>query len=265
MHLGDYSTTRELKPGMWGGRALALNGTTNTSHLLHTLKLPPSTTSDPRHFSAAMAKLQSLDNPHVLRVQAYGWEVGDDPATNSTGQPWAVTDFTGDADGVVTLAALLELKGGMLSLEEGRRALEQLLDAPRYAHPLGFAHGTLTMDQIHIDRAGRLLVEFYGMQTALSRAPIDRQAIEREEVVSIVKLGYQLITGLQPLDPIIPVQEIIRDIDESWQAFFETGLGPIGFTSAAHAYSAAHGCRVAGDMFFGLGPVRQAVRTLMGR
>ncbi|MCU0688547.1 MAG: hypothetical protein MUE97_02225 [Phycisphaerales bacterium] len=295
--LGEYAAARKLADGPRGPRYLAVHSQRHTSHLLHT-PMPATTTRgaavDVRAYSAAMARLQTLDQPHVLKVQAFGWETEGQGASGDGGVhhgPWAVTDYTGDADGVVTLAQLVRIKGGSLSLEESKRAMEQLLDASRCAHPMGLAHGPLTMEQVQVDRAGRLVIEFYALDYAMdcaacgvsSASPYgggglpgvtagassgvmlpDRAAMERAEVASIVRIGYQLVTGLLPIEPIIAVQEVIEDIDESWQGFFETGMGPIGFTSAAHAYSAARACRLSGDRFFGLGPVRMAIRTLLG-
>lgn len=295
--LGEYAAARKLADGPRGPRYLAVHSHRHTSHLLHT-SMPATTTRgasvDVRAYSSAMARLQTLDQPHVLKVQAFGWETEGEGSSSDGGVhrgPWAVTDYTGDADGVVTLAQLLRIKGGSLSLEESKRAMEQLLDASRCAHPMGLAHGPLTMEQVQVDRAGRLVIEFYALDYAMECAACgvssvspyggdgstgasggvssavmlpDRAALERAEVASIVRIGYQLVTGLLPIEPIIPVQEVIEDIDESWQGFFETGLGPIGFTSAAHAYSAARACRLSGDRFFGLGPVRMAIRTLLG-
>lgn len=254
MNLGDYSVTRELAAGPMGTRSLALNKQAHTSHLLHRVRTTAG--MNPRTFAAAMERLQVLSDPHLLVVQAYGWD--------TESGPWVVTDYTGDADGVVTLAQLLRLKGGWLSIDETRRAIGQLLDAPCLAHRLGLAHGVLSMEQVHVDRAGRLVIEFYGLATLLAREPVDRLATERAEVASILKIGYQLLTGLLPVHPVIPVEHVWDDIDETWRGLFETGLGPTGFTSAAHAYSAARACRVSGDMHWGLGPARMALRTLLG-
>lgn len=260
--IGPYRVTRVLEPSRHGVRALTLHTAHNTSHLLHEPRL---TARKDRHsFAAAMNKLAALDHPHLLRAEAYGWPpplpsiTGE--ATGEFGGPWVMTDYTGDTDGIVTLDRLLRAKGGWLTLEESRRAMEQLLGACAYAHDLGLSHGTMMMDEVHVDRRGSLLVEFYGLRQALK--PMPREAAEQEEVRSVVRIGYQLVTGLLPKSPLIPVEHVIEDIDRSWRAFFETGLGHTGFTSSAHALSAAKSCRIAGDG--AIGSVRSLVRTVIG-
>jgi hypothetical protein len=259
--IGPYAVTRALVPGPHGARALALHDELHTSHTLHLLHKAPGLA--PRAFAGAMARLQQLEHKHILRPQAFGWEpdVG----------PWAVTDYTGDADGIVTLDQLIRVKGGWLSPEETRRALEQLLDAARSAHAHALPCGTIDAPQVQVNRAGQLQVEFYALRFALSTLDMSgadradaQQEAQRQEVRAIVRLGYQLITGLLPIAPIIPVEDVIERIDVSWRDFFETGLGPTGFTSAAHAYSAASACRLGADSSWAMGPVRSVWRGVTG-
>gem|GEM_PF-639748 len=296
MSPADFTITRPLRPGPMGQRWLALHKQRNTSHTLHRPNLDPAHLApahlapahltpahQPTTYHRALARLQALTHPHILAVQAFGVDADG---------PWAATDYTGDADGIVTLDSLLTAKGASLSLEEARRTLEQLLDAARAAHRAGLAHATLTMDQVHVERNGALRIEFYALRRLLAAAafaphqldtPIETTAPthstaylaahspasasattaaaalaadQREEVRSALRIAYQLVTGLAPIEPLIPVEEMVEHIDESWPALFETGLGPTGFTSAAHAWSAAHACRIGRERPWAIGPAR---------
>jgi hypothetical protein len=210
-----------------------------------------------------MTRLAALRHPHILAAQ---WAGLDDQG------PWAITDFTGDADGIVTLEALLAAKGARLSLEESRRAIEQLLDAARAGHAAGLAHPALNMSEVHVDRNGSLRVELYALGRLLTLSdPAARPGVvrpdptllddQRAEVRAALRIGYQLVTGLLPVEPLVPVEEMVEHIDGSWRDLFETGLGPTGFTSAAHAWSATHNCRIGRDRRLGsfLGPLRAIV------
>lgn len=260
----DFALTRELPAGLLGPRWVALHKAQNTSHLLHRPAVGGAQGADAgKVFERAMMRLAPLTHPHVLSAQCFGV---DDQG------PWAVTDYTGDADGVVTLEGLLAAKGAHLSLEESRRAIEQLLDAARAGHAAGFAHPSLTMRQVHVDRNGSLRIELYGLDRALGQALIEPPGPEarpgfvstapsliddqRAEVRAALRIGYQLVTGLSPIEPLIPVEDMVEHIDETWRALFETGLGPTGFTTAAHAWSAAHSCRVGRDRRWAALPVR---------
>lgn len=254
-----YALTRDLDETYAGVRHLVLDVENHTSHLLQRLnRLFP----DPKkpgvrvRFERAMSAVQSVDNPHILRVDEYGWdeELG----------PFTISDYTGDADGVVTLERLITLKGGSLTLEESKRALEQLMSACAAAHATlgeegvsGLAHGTLSMRQVQVDRRGSLLIELYGLQQQLNPS----LSAPGDEVRSIAAIGYQLATGLLPLKPLIPIEHVIEHIDATWRDYLQTALeeGGPGFTSAAHALAAVHGLRIAG----GIGDVGTSLRDLI--
>lgn len=245
-----YIFTRDLGQTPFGSRHLVLSAEHNTSHLLHRLdRVFPERPGARARFELAMERLQHADHPHILQVEEFGWnaEIG----------PFAISDYTGDADGVVTLDRLITLKGGWLTLEEAKRALEQLMGACAAAHSAGLYHGALTMSQVHVDRRGSLLIELYGLhqQVAPTKGPAG------DEVRSIAAIGYQLATGLLPLKPVIPVEHIIEHIDPSWRDYFHTGLGEPGFSTAAHALAAVQGLGIAGGG--GIGEVGTSLRDLI--
>jgi hypothetical protein len=245
-----YIFTRDLDETPYGSRHLVLSAEHHTSHLLHRLhKAFPIKPGSRERFERAMDRVQHADHPHILQVEEFGWDV------DSGIGPFAVSEYTGDADGVVALERLLTLKGGWLTLEETKRALEQLMEACVCAHAAGLAHGPLTMQQVHIDRRGSLLIELYGLNQQL--APTKSPA--GDEVRSIAAIGYRLATGLLPVRPLIPVEHIVEHVDQTWRDYFHTGMGEPGFSTAAHALAAVQGLRIAG----GIGEVGSSLRDLV--
>ncbi|MFT3685556.1 MAG: hypothetical protein QM783_11610 [Phycisphaerales bacterium] len=231
-----YVFTRDLDQTPYGSRHLVLRAEHNTSHLLHRVgtvfgENPPRAGARER-FARAVEAVQRADDSHILRIDEYGWDDSPEGAG-----PFVISDYTGDADGVVTLERLIALKGGSLTLEESKRAIEQLMGACVAGQAGGVEHGTLTMSQVHVDRRGSLLIELYGV---LQQVKPSRSA-RADEVRSIAAIGYQLVTGLLPLKPVIPVEHMVEHIDQSWRDFFHTGLGSPGFSSAAHGAGGGQG------------------------
>ncbi|MDP1660633.1 MAG: hypothetical protein Q8L55_01850 [Phycisphaerales bacterium] len=252
-----YTLTRALDETVYGSRHLVLSSEHHTSHLLHRLdRVFPAKPGARERFERVMVLLQRADHPHILRVEEFGWdaELG----------PFTISDYTGDADGIVTLDRLLTLKGGSLTLEETKRVLEQLMGACAAAHTAGAGgtgvyHGALTMSQVHVDRRGSLLIELYGLNQEL----VPTRTAAGDEVRSIAAIGYQLATALLPLRPLIPVEHMIDPVDQTWRDYFLTGLaeGGAGFSTAAHALAAVQGLRIAGAG--GIGEMRSSLRDLI--
>lgn len=260
-----YVFTRDLDQTPYGSRHLVLSADHHTSHLLHRLdKAFPARPGAKERFERTMERLQHADHPHILQIEEYGWDEPGASAGSTLGLqqgsepgigPFVISDYTGDADGVVTLDRLITLKGGWLTLEESKRAIEQLMSACATAQACGVTHGALSMSQVHVDRRGSLLIELYGLNQQL--APT--KTAVGDEIRSIAAIGYQLVTGLLPTRPIIPVEHMIEHIDHSWRDYFQTGLGTPGFSTAAHALAAVQGLRIAG----GIGGVGTSLRDLI--
>ncbi|CAN5721458.1 hypothetical protein BH11PLA1_BH11PLA1_11790 [soil metagenome] len=242
--VGEYHLIRPLPRGPRGERWLAARQSPRTSHILHALEFSPGLDAEAGHSVVEAAVGRSL--PHTLDLQQV--------LTDDAGQVWAVTPFTGDHDGLVTLYALLRKRGGYLDLDETKRAMEQLLAASVAAHARGAFHGPIAMNEVLVDRAGSLLIEHYGLGLQLAHAAaaggseitvVERREHCDAEIRSVLEIGYQLATGLAPDRPLIPITRILLDADRSWSDLFETGLHAPGFASAAHAASAAASVRAA--------------------
>jgi hypothetical protein len=280
--LGPYILTRELLPtsafglgefsplGLPGSssglpqpeRYLALHSSNHTSHVAYRFPaVPVSGThawTEQRRFQAAAEHAAGLAHPHILTIQQVG--------VDTLGHPWLITPFTGDVDGLRTLAKLQKEKGGQLAPMEVERAAEQLLSAAAAAHGQHVtAHGPIHIEEILVDRHGAIVVELYALARSLllppppppqpsspsSTSPPSSAAstwtrpgseLIRDEVRSIVEIAYQLITGLRAEEPVIPAHRVVPHLPRDWTAWLEQGLNPTrGFDSAAQALAALPG------------------------
>jgi hypothetical protein len=261
---------RELAPGVLGCRWLVRHEGTRENHVLYRVRLPAESAERPglrvefdRAWTQAMTAASRLRDAHILPVTAWGCD--------GQGEPYAITPFTGDADGIVTLDRLLRLKGGSLSVEESKHALEQILGAAQAAHAQGQVHGELSMSEVQVDRRGALFVELYGVARSLAlaaRPPGQGPSFgddQRAEVRAIAAIGYQLVTGLAVEHPVIRASNVVLGLDRSWDDYFETGLalhGSPGFRTAAHAATAVRSLRLLNTRS-SVGRVSVLLRSLM--
>lgn len=266
--IGGYVLTKELAPGVLGDCWLALSEADHSSHVVTRLRTLGASEASLQHWQARfldqMERTASLSHPHLLRVESFGLD--------GEGRPFVISPFTGDTQGVVTLDHLLRLQGGYLTVPEAKRAVEQMLSAIVYAHERRHAHGELTMREVQVDPRGRVAIDLYGVARHLAGrpAPANAEAAaaslrddQSAEVRSVCRIAYQLLTGLRPEEPVIPPDRVVLGLHHSWMDFFETGLGPVGFTTAEHALSAASACR--GTLArSGLGRVRSALMGFIG-
>ncbi len=244
--LGPYILTKELAPGVLGERWLALRESDLASCVVVKLHAGVRDWNDPTEvagvpawrgrFEAACGVMSSLKHPHLLPIESFGLD--------EERRPYVVVPFTGDQEGVVTLDHLLRLKGGFLGVDETKRALEQLLGAVVHAHEQGTCHGELSMGEVAVDQRGRVAIELYGVARMLSSLSSTVEADQAREVRSICEIGYQMLTGLRAQLPIISPSRVVLGLHQTWEDFFETGLGTPGFTTAEHAMSALRACRV---------------------
>ena len=112
-----------------------------------------------------------------------------------------------------------------------------------------------------VDRRGSLSIELYGLARRLAM-PGARPASEaiRDEVRSIVEIGYWLLTGLPAEEPRIMAGRLIPKLERRWDEWFDRGLDPLaGFLSAEDALGAMPGLRR--EIEASQGPVR----TVIGR
>jgi hypothetical protein len=84
----------------------------------------------------------------------------------------------------------------------------------------------------------------------------------RDEVRSLVGLGYWLLTGLPAEDPRIEAGRLIPRLDRRWDDWFNEGLDPLGgFATAGETLAGLPGIRRGVEGRERVGPVR----TVLGR
>ena len=254
--IGQYILTRPLQPGPAGSRQLALHDLDSSSHVIHRPALGRDR-AEQRRFLSVLGGLQSRAHPHLLSIEEYGLD--------GRGHPYIVTPFTGDATGLVTLETLLRAKGGFFSVTEAQQAIVQVLEAIGHATGEGCRHGPLSMDEVLVDRRGRIQLEFYGLRRALHLADMSQDASEPAEVLAVLRLAYQLVTGLIPDEPLISAGRVVPGLEEGLGDWFQTGLHGPGFRSAAHALSALRDRSPLSVARLSVGRSVGLMRSLLGR
>lgn len=263
--LGPYILTRALAPCALAARWLALHETDQTSHLLYRFAPCPDKASR-RRFLSAVETVSQLEHAHVLPMQQFAFDVG--------GRPWIVTRYPGDAEGLLTLDRLLRDKGGQLAADEAERAVVQLLEAVEHGQAQRIWHGPVQIDEVLVDRHGSLAIELYGLGRLLGLgagaaagaggAELGGEAeAVRDEVRSVVELGYQLITGIRAEAPLIPAGRLVKKLDRGWEWWLAHGLDPSrGFDTPREAIEALPSRRRSGEGRTPLVTVRSVLERL---
>jgi serine/threonine protein kinase len=250
--LGSYEIVRELVPCAVSRRWFAVHAQNQTSHVLYELGSCRDRAGQ-RRFVAAVQSLAQLHHAHILPVESL---------TFSRDEPWLVTPYTGNQEGLVTLGSLAQAKGGSMSGTEAARALVQLLAALEYAQVQHHTHGPIAMDEVLVDRHGSVSIELFGLSRALKGLGLGNAELRADEVRSIVEMGYQLVTGRIAEEPRIAACKLSRTLDRRWDDWFAAGLDPVGgFRSAGEALEAFPTRTTAVES----GPRAGAVKVVIGR
>jgi hypothetical protein len=229
--IGSYRLVRPLGRSRHGDRWLALDQATQRSHVMHWVTLDPVAARQRLQLDSLRTLARSLHDLHILEIESVI------PSTRGSAQGvWILTPYTGSVQGLVTLAQLQVDKGGTMPVVEVERAMLHLLGAAEAGSAIGRVHGPLSADEVHVDRHGRLVIELYALATALEPEKVDAPRLEREEIRSIVDMGYRLLTNRDVVEPRLLVSRLIRGLHEAWDRWFDAGLDPHGgFASAAEA------------------------------
>lgn len=226
---GSYELVRPLSAGPISERWLACHEFDHTSHVVHYFPGRHDRAGQ-RRFLEAVETVAGLSHAHLLPIEQY--------AVCPSGRGVVVTPYTGNHAGLVSLDALLELKGGRMGPIEAKRAVTHLLEAIDAASKVG-GNGPVTLQQVLVDRHGRASIELYGLGARLRGASSVGPESERDEVRSVVEIGYRLVTGLSAEEPRVPVSKLETRLSPAWEAWLEAGLDPVGgYASALEAIAA---------------------------
>lgn len=230
LYFGPYRLVRPLAASPIAERWLALHERKLSSHVVHRFEACRDK-SEQRRVLGAIEKGQSLHGPHLLPIELFSLSISQNPC--------AVTPYTGNHEGILTLSGLLAAKGGRMAAPEAERALRHLFEASRYAHSVGQVHGPMRWDEVLVDRHGSCSVEFYGMSRRLGVTTGPTAELRRDEIRSIVEMGYRMVTGLDADEPRIAPTRLSKRLDSSWDGYFDAGLDAAGgFESADEALDA---------------------------
>ncbi len=257
LRIGPFRLVQRLEPGPNAERWLALNEADESTHVAHRFK--SESDRDLRRLVEAVEKLGALNHPHILPIEHFTLDRASGGKAPESG--WLVTPYTGTLEGLVTLSVLLSDKGGQMPPAEAERTLIQLLEAVESAHADGFAHGPVAKDEVLVDRRGSLSIELYGLRRLMQGAgAVPVSEVQRDEVRSIVQIGYTLLTGLSDEEPRIRADRLIPRLDRRWDEWFDEGLdAAAGFLSAGEALSGLPGMRR--EVEVKPGPVRSMLGT----
>jgi serine/threonine protein kinase len=256
LRIGPFRLVQRLEAGPVAERWLALDEREQSTHVAHRFK-PGTDRSEIRRLVEGMERLSGLSHPHILPIEHLTLERSG--AGKGDGA-WIVTPYTGTPEGLLTLSVLREHKGGQMAPVEVERTLTHLLEASEHAHATGFRHGPVSPEEVLVDRRGSVSIELYGLNRIIKGeegGPLVE--VERDEVRSIVEIGYWLLTGLSAEEPRIRADRLIQRLDHRWDEWFDAGLDPMaGFLSAGEALSLLPGLRRAVEVR------TNPVRTVLG-
>lgn len=247
--VGDFALTRDLGRCLVvpAQRFLALHPRRQTSHVAYRFDATDSRI-DLARFEAVYDLLStSLDHPHILRLEELRFVPDElDPRML---RPWVIAPFAGDADGLRPLSRLLRQKGGQLNQIEAEQAIAQILSALEHAHDPTrgrspstrsvIFHGPLGLDEVLVDRHGRVVIELLGFGRRLRGLSQGNSETVRDEIVRVCEIAYELLTGLRAEAPLIPAPRLVPRLDKAWIHWLRVGLDPSrGFESASAALAA---------------------------
>lgn len=224
LYFGPYRLVRQLSESALAERWLALHERQLSSHVVH--RFPACRDkAEQRRALEAIGQGLSLNGPHLLPIELFSLSINQ--------RPCAVTPYTGNHEGLLTLSGLLEAKGGRMAPPEAERAMVHVLEATRFSHAAGMVHGEIGWDEVMVDRHGSCAIEFYGLKRRLHPFGGAVTELRRDEIRSIVEIGYRLLTGLDATEPRIAASRLVKRLDRAWDDFFDAGLDAAGGFGAA--------------------------------
>ncbi len=229
-HFGPYKLIRSLGCTRGAQRFVVLCSRSDTNYLLYRFDSIANHLHRRRMFDA-LVSMSTLDHPHLLKIESASYD--------DHGRLCVITPYTGNHEGLVTLADLLDNRDGKLGVIEAARAVEHLLEASVFAQGRSICNGPVLAQDILVDRYGCLQIELYGYTPHAEGVATPSPMLVADEIRSIVELAYTMITGLPTTGERLDASRVVKRLDRAWDTWFEIGLDPIdGFENAEHALRA---------------------------
>jgi serine/threonine protein kinase/nitrite reductase/ring-hydroxylating ferredoxin subunit len=164
-NIGAYRVERLLGRGQLNAVYLAYHPTQNSPAALTTFILPETFSFETRRrflerFQQVVAKLTTLQQPHILPVYDYGEFVG---------YPYLVTPYMTKG----SLADILKRRG-RLHYADVLDILQQVVAGLAYAHRKGIFHGALKPSNIVLNDQQQMLVAGFGLKQILQMRGIEQ-------------------------------------------------------------------------------------------
>ena len=195
---------------------------------------PEGTRRDTELAAVRLDRLASVRHQHILPIINVELE--------PSGTVFLTAPYTGNQEGLVTLADLIAIKGGQMSPFEVARAASQLLEASSAAHEAGVFHGPIDPASVLVDPHGSLFIELYGIRRFVAGLDCTSPSLARDEVTSIASIAYAMLTGADAAEPRVRASRLVRRLDRAWDQWFDDALDPsAGFDSALDAIAALPG------------------------
>lgn len=209
-------------------RFIALHERADTDHLVYRHPAVHDA-SERRRLLETIEPMSRVRHPHLLEVSAYSFDEQD--------RLCLITPYTGNQEGLVSLADLVERRNGRLETPEVARCVEHLLDAVATARAAGLTGGPIEPERIQVDRRGSVHIELYGLVGA---DRINRGfCTGADEVRAIASMAVWLLTGLRQDVAPVGIARIAGRSARAWEPWLEAALDPVdGFESPAEALAA---------------------------
>lgn len=173
---------------------------------------------------AVLGVADRLRGRHLVSILGSG--------TDGSGRTWALSPYSGDVEGLRSLADLLKLRPGhQMPVYEVGVAANQLLDAANDLRRHGMSFAGLTGREVLIDRRGSVRVEIINATRTASDAPM------ADDTHDLGVLVYEMLTGATPGGGFTPPSRLAAGVGRAWDRWTERALSR-GFESLTAAASA---------------------------